>query len=181
LPTSEEADQKALLRTQFAEWLPRRLATKIRAGHAFKSAAGARRTRKAENSSRFGLPRVAHVGGKSDLGIDFRDVGKLAELLARVLVKSRDSFFGTDSVDGGRPGPRKFRCDVTNTASKRPERVRRCEARVCSPTPSESMATREATPTATPAWLASCGEQLRVDCARPVSLRSRVFNGALHH
>ncbi len=67
---------------------------KIGPGHAFKSAAGARRIRKSENAGRFRFTGVADVRGEADLRIDFRDARELADLKPRVLVKSVGILFG---------------------------------------------------------------------------------------
>src|SRR5271167_4039430 len=83
---------------------------------------------------------------------------------------------------GGPPNARIFACVVTNTASNSPERDNRVLASSCNPTPSESIATSEATPTAIPRVV----NELRSTASRRLraasSVRSRNFiGGSLGH
>ena len=63
-----------------------------RSGEQTVCVCGSIRDAEAENGGRFRFAYVAHVGDESDLRIDFRDVGELAELLTHVLVKGSGVF-----------------------------------------------------------------------------------------
>src|SRR5262249_52033121 len=71
--------------------------------------------------------------------------------------------------------PRMARREVTKTASNNPDLFSRCEASVCNPTPSDSIATSEATPTATPSVVSELGSTASRRFRTASSVRSRPF------
>src|SRR5882762_6046361 len=92
-------ERRRLIREHFCEFnlqncLIRSWRRKIRARHAFKGAARARRIRQAENRSRLRLARIPDLRDEPDLRIDFRNVGELAQLLACILVQGTRFLFG---------------------------------------------------------------------------------------
>ena len=151
------------------------------AGHAVESSAGLRRGRHSRHQHELAVWFAPRLGGKSHLGIHFQYIGQGGDFFARRVVerarrqKIRGIARRAPSAAAGWPKG-VFCRGRTETVSNNPARATERSTNCCRPTPSDSNATSEATPTAMP----SVVSEFRRTASRKFRAASSVRSLAFH-